>query len=338
MAESWLREIVGQFGIAGGLRRLGGECDLNFRGRTAEGDVIVKAMRPQCEPALVERQCAAIAHALAVDPGLPLPRLLPAADGRCWQTVADAQGSPRLVWVQRALAGVPMGEAGPQPPAVLSAFGALAARLDLALRDFPVTDAPDAAKWDLIQAGWIGPHLAVLDGTRRALIAGIVDAYETVLPALDRLPKQAIHNDLNDFNVLVQPQPGGLSRITGLIDFGDMTVAPRICEIAIAAAYAILDHEAPEAALTAFVSGYHALSPLSAGEIGLIWPLLRMRLAVSVVNSTIEAKSRPDDPYVTISQGPAWRLLENPAIDARAMAARLGEIEAAPFSARPMLE
>lgn len=61
----------------------------------------------------------------------------------------------------------------------------------------------------------------------------------------------------------------------------------------------------------------------SAEEIGLIWPLLRMRLAVSVVNSTIEAKGRPNDPYVTISQAPAWRLLENSAIDGELMGARL---------------
>jgi Ser/Thr protein kinase RdoA (MazF antagonist) len=338
MTESWLRGVAAQFGITGGLQRLGGECDLNFRGRTAQGEVIVKAMHPQADPALVERQCAAIGHALAADPALPLPRLLPAGDGRFWQTIADEQGRPRLVWVQRALDGIPMGEAGPQPPAFLSELGALAARLDLALRDFKVAAAPEVAKWDLTQAGWITPHLARFAETRRNLLAEIVDAYEAARPVLDRLPRQAIHNDLNDFNILIRPRPGEPGRITGLIDFGDMTLAPRICEIAIAAAYAILDQEAPEAALTAFVAGYHAFSPLGADEIGLIWPLLRMRLAVSVVNSTVEAESRPDDPYVTISQAPAWRLLENPAIDGTAMVARLHEVAARHLSAQPMLE
>ena len=54
MEHVWLRGVAEQFGIAGGLRQLGGEYDLNFRGRTSEGDVIVKAMRPQGEPALVD--------------------------------------------------------------------------------------------------------------------------------------------------------------------------------------------------------------------------------------------------------------------------------------------
>lgn len=323
MSESWLGGVCAQFGIVGGLRRLGGEYDLNFRGRRADGEVIVKAMRPQGEPALVEQQCAAIGHALAADPALPLPQLLPVADSRFWQSVPDAEGRPRLVWVQHAFAGIPMGEAGPQPPAILSEFGALTARLDVALRDFEVAASPDAEKWDLTRAGWIEPHLGMLEGTRRQLIAEIVAAYEAIRPVLDRLPRQTLHNDLNDFNVLVVPRLGEPTRISGLIDFGDMTMGPRVCEIAIAAAYAILDHETPEAALAAFVAGYHGVAPLRAEEIDLIWPLLRMRLAVSVINSTIEAKGRPDDPYVTISQAPAWRLLENAAIDDALMGARL---------------
>lgn len=323
MTDIWLRGVAEQFGVRGPLRRLGGEYDLNFRGSTADGDVIVKAMRPQGEPALVEQQCAAISHALAADPGLPLPQLLPAEGLRFWQEVRDGEGRPRMVWVQRAFDGIPMGEAGPQPPAVLAELGGLAARLDLALRDFEVTAAPDAAKWDLTRAGWIGSHLDVLDGARRERVAEIVAAYEALRPTLERLPRQAIHNDLNDFNILVRPRLGEPARISGIVDFGDMTMGPRVCEIAIAAAYAILDHETPEAALAAFVAGYHAVSALSAAEIALIWPLVRMRLAVSVVNSTIEAKDRPDDPYVTISQAPAWRLLENPAIDGELMEARL---------------
>ena len=63
-------------------------------------------MRPQGEPALVDQQCAAISHALAADPALPLPRLLPADGKRFWQNVADSQGNQRMVWVQRAFTAV----------------------------------------------------------------------------------------------------------------------------------------------------------------------------------------------------------------------------------------
>lgn len=324
MRHEWLLAAAKQFAVAGPLVQLGGEHDLNFRGPTADGDIIVKAMRPQADASLVERQCAAIAFARAADPALPLPRILPFPDGRLWQMVDDHRRQPRLVWVQRALPGIAMGELGPQSTVLLSEVGEMTARLDRALEGFALGSAQEAAKWDLMKAGWIASQLDVLgDGPRRALVDTIVADYRRVLPRLMALPVQPLHNDLNDYNILIEPSLTEPARISGLIDFGDMTVAPRVCGLAIAGAYAILDHEKAEEALAALVSGYHGVVPLAVGEIDLIWPLLRMRLAVSVVNSAIESAGKPDDPYVTISQAPAWRLLENTAIDGSLMGARL---------------
>jgi 4-aminobutyrate aminotransferase-like enzyme/Ser/Thr protein kinase RdoA (MazF antagonist) len=324
MGHEWLPGATGQFAPTGPLRRLGGEHDLNFRGPTADGDIIVKAMRPQADASLVERQCAAIAFARTADPGLPLPQILPFPDGRLWQMVDDERGQPRLVWVQRALPGIAMGELGPQSPVLLSQLGEMTARLDRALAGFALGPAQEAAKWDLMKAGWIASHPDVLgDRPRRALVEAILADYERVFPRLAALPAQPLHNDLNDYNILIEPGLTEPAKISGLIDFGDMTVAPRVCGLAIAGAYATLDHEKPEEALAALVAGYHGVVPLAAGEIDLIWPLLRMRLAVSVVNSAIESAGKPDDPYVTISQAPAWRLLENAAIDGSLMGARL---------------
>ncbi|CAM5539186.1 4-aminobutyrate aminotransferase-like enzyme/Ser/Thr protein kinase RdoA (MazF antagonist) [Aquamicrobium terrae] len=317
MQDDWLSAIAGRFGIDGPLRQLGGEHDLNFRAAGRDGDIILKAMRRHGGSAFVERQCAAIAWARAADAGLPLPEVLPTADGRVWQYALDQCGHRRVVWAQRALQGIAMGEAGPQPLDLLFQLGALAGRLDRALAGFEQIPATDASKWDLTKAGWIGAHLDVLgNGARRRLVEAVIADYEAVLPALRALPVQSLHNDLNDFNILVVPSLTGPARISGLIDFGDMTVGPRVCELAILGAYALLDHEAPTDALAALTAGYHGVSPLDAAEVDLVWPLLRMRLAVSVVNSTIEAAGRPGDAYITISQAPAWRLLENHTIDA----------------------
>jgi 4-aminobutyrate aminotransferase-like enzyme len=140
---------------------------------------------------------------------------------------------------------------------------------------------------------------------------------------LQRLPVQAIHNDVNDYNILVDGAVSQPLRISGLIDLGDICAAPRICNLAIAAAYLLLDTPDPERRLAALVAGYHAANPLSTKEIDLIWPLLQMRLAVSVVNSTLMARDTPDDPYVVISQAPAWRFLEKTSIDPGLLRARL---------------
>lgn len=323
MKHDWLRPALARFGIEGVPQQLGGEYDLNFRFKDPEQDVIVKAMRPGCDASFINRQCEAIAWARRAAPDLPLPRLVEAADGGTVVTAVDEEGHERLVWVQTALTGIPLGDAGPQPPAVLDALGACAARLDLALHEFTFERGNETSKWDLAAAGWIGGHLDALKGARRGLVERILADYDALHPRLAELPVQMLHNDLNDYNILVEPRLTEPTRISGIIDFGDMLAGPRVCELAILAAYAVLDHETPETALAALVAGYHRVSSLSAEEIDMVWPLTRMRLAVSVVNSTIEAITRPDDPYVTISQAPAWRLLENETIAHDLVGARL---------------
>src|SRR5690606_34504080 len=112
--------------------------------------------------------------------------------------------------------GVAMGEGGPQQPAVLTELGALAARLDSAMAGLELEPVAEAAKWNLLKAGWIGSRLDVLEGQRRQLVAEIVAEYERALPRLSALPVQAIHNDLNDYNILVRPALTTSARITGI--------------------------------------------------------------------------------------------------------------------------
>jgi len=179
-------------------------------------------------------------------------------------------------------------------------------------------------KWDLMQADWIADSATCIgDPKRREIIEDIIANYGGLKRALAACPKQAIHNDANDYNILVSGRLIQPRRVSGLIDLGDMCAAPRICDLAIAAAYIVLDHPHPEAALAALVAGYHEAYPLLAAEVDMIWPLLRTRLAVSVVNSTLMAVDYPDDPYVTISQAPAWRFLESHDIHPGLLSARL---------------
>lgn len=175
-----------------------------------------------------------------------------------------------------------------------------------------------------MESSWVSEETSSIgDLKRRALIEEVVHEFEALKPALDTLPFVAIHNDVNDYNILVDGGLGRGAHISGLIDLGDMCAGPRICDLAIAGAYMVLDHPAPETALCALVSGYHEAYPLSGAEIDLIWPLLRMRLAVSVVNSTLMAEENPDDPYVVISQRPAWDFLEGGKVNEGLIGARL---------------
>ena len=66
----------------------------------------------------------------------------------------------------------------------------------------------------------------------------------------------------------------------------------------------------PLQAAARVVAGYHGGFPLREEELALLLPLIGARLAVSVVNSALVRRRKPDDPYVTISEAPAWDALE----------------------------
>ena len=58
------------------------------------------------------------------------------------------------------------------------------------------------------------------------------------------------------------------------------------------------------------VAGFHGAYPLNETEIAALFPLVGMRLAVSVVNSAIRKAQKPDDAYVVVSEDRAWDALE----------------------------
>ncbi|TNF60648.1 MAG: aminotransferase class III-fold pyridoxal phosphate-dependent enzyme [Rhodobacteraceae bacterium] len=320
----WTDALRRVWGIAARLHPLDGEYDLNFRAEADGGAVILKVMRPGCDPALIDMQVRALDHLAARAPGLPMPRVIRTVDGALFAQVPDEDGEERLAWVISALPGRCYARVAPKSSDLIAQVGAALGRCAAGLADFDHPAAARDFKWALPQAGWIAGETGCLaDPARRALVEGIIADFEAIRPALDTMPTQVIHNDVNDYNILVDGRMGEGLRVSGLIDLGDMCRSPRICDLAIAAAYVVLDHDHPERALGALVRGYHAVNPLRAGELDLLGPLLRMRLAVSVVNSTLMATEKPDDPYVTISQGPAWRFLEGRRIDPALLRARL---------------
>ncbi len=326
MTDFWAAALRQNWGLEARLSRLDGEYDLNFLVEAKNGqDYVLKVMRAGCEAGFVDLQVKTLEYIAAEAPGLPFPKVLPDLKGVQLPEIPDEQGQQRLVWLQERLPGRCYAKATPKTDELIMKLGRVLGATDRALERFSHPNLHrDDFKWDLTQAGWISDKLgAIADPTRRALLEEIAAQFDAISDQLADLPKQAIHNDANDYNILVEGELNERQSISGLIDLGDMCAGPRICDLAIAGAYIVLDHPKPERALVALVRGYHAANRLRPQEVGLIWPLLRMRLAVSVVNSTLMAVENPDDPYVTISQAPAWRLLENPSINGDLMPARL---------------
>jgi 4-aminobutyrate aminotransferase-like enzyme/Ser/Thr protein kinase RdoA (MazF antagonist) len=331
MLQHWSQAITDIWGLECSLSRLDGEYDLNFMVATSTKQYVLKVMRPDCEPAFVDMQCLTLEHlhqqshsSQVPVPAIPVPEIITTIDGRNFAFYKDPQGQQRIVWLVNKFEGLNYAHFQPKSEALIHQLGSYMGHMASQLESFEHAYLDRDFKWNLVQAGWIEDQLDCMDSPqRKAIISSIVEQFKALQANLSSLPLQCIHNDVNDYNILVQGSLSQAPHISGIIDFGDMCLAPRVCDLAIAGAYMVLDQAQPAQALAQLVAGFHASAPLTAMEVALVWPLLRMRLAVSVVNSTLMALDNPDDPYITISQGPAWDFLQKHNLHAGLIEARL---------------
>lgn len=317
MTKYWQQVVRDLWGIKGRFTQLDGEYDLNFRINSTH---ILKVMREGCQTDLVDLQCCALNHLRTFS----LPLVVPSQKGRPFENCKDEKGRDRILWVLENLDGKTWAEFKPKTRDLILELGETIGAMDNALTGFDHSGLYREFKWHLPSGDWIADNLEIIaDATRQKIIRQILDDFAGINVDLDALPVQAIHNDINDYNILVTGSLHDSPAISGIIDLGDMCAAPVVCDLAIAAAYVVLDHPDPESALENLVKGFHSAYSLSPKEIDMIWPLLRLRLAVSVVNSTIMAQEKPHDPYVLISQGSAWAFLESQKVNPDLIAARL---------------
>ena len=304
------REI---FSLDVSARSLRGEYDDNFHLGSIDGrEFVLKIMHPAREESFVEMQCEALEHLARRAPQLLLPRVCktPSSDTFTVATLAD--GTKRLLWLLTYVSGMVLAEVNPHSPELLRSLGRFLGELDAALAGFSHPAAYRELKWDLAGAGWIRDYQQHIgDPARRALVERFLGLYEAeVLPAVESLRRSVVYGDANDHNVLVSPPWPQPRKVVSVIDFGDMHHGLTVSEVAIAAAYAMLSQKDPLCAASAVVTGYHEAFPLREAEISFLYTLIGMRLAVSVTNSAHRKSLVPDDPYVTISEAPAWEALE----------------------------
>jgi 4-aminobutyrate aminotransferase-like enzyme/Ser/Thr protein kinase RdoA (MazF antagonist) len=301
------------FGLEAAAKSLPGEYDDNFHLSSSQGrEFVLKVMHPAREQSFVRMQCQALEHLAKRAPHLSLPRVCPRPNGDTHALGTFPDGTKRLLWLLSYVPGTVLAKVNPHTPELFGSLGQFLGEMDAALADFTHPAAHRELKWDLANSGWIRQYLGYVgDSSRRALVERFLGLYDSdVVPALPSLRRSVIYGDANDYNVLISspwPQP---RKVVSVIDFGDMHYGLTVSEVAIAAAYAILGERDPLRAASAVVGGYHNVFPLEEAEIGLLYTLMGMRLAVSVTNSAHRKSVVPNDPYVTISEDPAWEALE----------------------------
>lgn len=240
MRDAWGLEVHG-------LTRLDTERDDTFRVDHDGGTFLAKVAHPSDPLDLLDLQDSALRTVAERDPALPVPRVM-GPRARLGGRVVR-----RLSW----LPGVPVDGRRVR----LGILGTVLGRLSLALGEFSHPAAHRILPWDLRRV----PELAGYTG--EPLLSDAIARFAAeVSPVLESLPRRVIHNDFHPGNVLVDRS----GEISGILDFGDIVLTPRVCDLGVALAYLIPDDAPGDAVRAEFVAGYESVGPLTEEERAII--------------------------------------------------------------------
>jgi Ser/Thr protein kinase RdoA (MazF antagonist) len=278
------------FGIQASASELPSERDRNFLLTTTRGEkFVLKIANALEEREVLEAQDATMKH-LAERVSF-CPRVVPAVSG---EEIVVVEGS--FVRVLSYLPGKPLATVESQLPELLRDMGKKLGRLSRALVGFDHPAAHREFYWDLAQ----GARIVSEFGTqiKTDWLMDLVLSYgKNLCLSVDKLRKSVIHGDANDYNVLVDGE-----EVVGLIDFGDLVYSYTVGDLAIAIAYVVLGKDDPYAAAAPVIEGYVSEFSLTDAERDALWPLVRLRLCMSVCIAAHQQAQQPENEYLGVSQ------------------------------------
>jgi 4-aminobutyrate aminotransferase-like enzyme/Ser/Thr protein kinase RdoA (MazF antagonist) len=312
-AEDVARIAAELFGLDGAAVDLGSERDQTFLVEGAAGSGVVKISNLGEKPETLDLEAEAVLHVARVDPDLPVARPLlvgpPELGAAAYRTTVEGPDGTHLVRLFERLHGR---DGGPDlSDAAVRDYGVTHARLNLALRSFFHPAAGRQLLWDLAHAASLRPLTeAIADGPRRRLVEDMLDRYDArVAPRWPRLRLQVVHGDLNLDNVLLDVA----GRISGIVDFGDVSHTAQVADFAIALASIMRGRPPDDIFRVARIAldGYESRLPLEPDELEVLGDLVAARLAAIVVISAWRVARYPENAqYIQSWDDDSWRLLE----------------------------
>ena len=273
--------------------RLTGERDENFKLSCADGrKYVLKIANPAEASDVTDLPTAALLHVERADPGFPCPRVLRNLGGLTYSTYRDDSGSQRTARILTYLHGKTL-RSSARSREQRAASGRMAARLGLALRTFSHPAAERPLIWDLKH---IGRTLALLeeldDFPEKDTVAALILRIDARTHGeFGNLRQQVVHNDLNNMNVLVDPDDE--NAVVGVIDFGDLVYTALVADVAILAADQIDIAQAPRDSINDVVMAYHATTPLQPQELAMLNTLIAGRLLTDVLIASWHRRRNP---------------------------------------------
>lgn len=274
------------------LSPLPSERDQNLLVETADARYVLKIANAAEDPAVLDMECAALAHLAAIAADLPVPRLVPTVTGTPATTIEAATGTAHVVRLISALPGRAVQnrvhEGHAIGAATAEAIGAACASTSVALQGFFHSAAGRDLDWDVRRVvDLVGPGLPAVPPRVVAALA-----------RLAALPAGVQHGDVTLTNVLTDD--AGV--VTGIVDLGDMHHTAAVCDLA-ATLTSVLRGVAPEQVwplTTAVLRGYQRHRPLLPAELDVLGELVIARLLTTLAISARRAPVHTDNTeYIT---------------------------------------
>ncbi|PVE11768.1 phosphotransferase enzyme family protein [Streptomyces scopuliridis] len=283
-----------EFGLSGAadVTHVYSEADATYIVSGPSGPTHVLKVAAPGRIADVTLQVSLLAHVERSDPGIPVPRVVPTRRGEPFcRTVVG--GESRLVHLSTFLAGRPL-ELAALNSRLVTDIATTQHRLQAVLESFPDAGAvvPVRHPWALDAVLDYPPLVEEhLDAGQRAYAESVTARYAALAagPAA-RLPRQVIHGDFNLSNLLTAGR-----RVSGVIDFGDCVIGPRVHDVAIALAYLAMRDIGARARFSAeYCDRLAALGGLDEDERAMLPLLIAARVVMVLALGRDTARRSPD--------------------------------------------
>ncbi|MDY8138226.1 aminotransferase class III-fold pyridoxal phosphate-dependent enzyme [Aquimarina sp. 2201CG5-10] len=289
------------------IKKLNGYDNENYKVKTSSNSYIFKTYLYTKEMYdLVEAENATLLF-LKENNQKNIPDPFPFKDGS-FIKVLDVNGKKSICRMLSFLEGKFIGDVTVSEK-MLESLGVFLAEIDLKFQNFDNYVLKSRKwEWDIQYLNLNKDYIQdIPDAKDRSIVTYFFQQFEEyVTPVLPDLEKSVIHNDANEWNVLIEGD-----EVCGIIDFGDLAYSPRINELAIAITYACYDKENGLDWALPILKAYHTILPIKENEIEILYYLIAARLCTSVCNSAHAKKENPNNEYASVSEKSAWNMLYN---------------------------
>lgn len=309
MTEFAAAMALEHYGVKGTTKQLDGYEDLNFMLLTEEGTrFIIKLTTNQDFETLLRVQNKVLSE-LSSQPTTErkYPNALESLSGSKMIKIQDVNGRPYLLRMLEFVEGEFLANVD-YTDEMLRSLGAFVATMDKAMMAMHHPELIGVThEWDHAHFLDIEQYMDALpEPKQKRLIAYCFLQYkEVALPVLKPLRKTLLHNDPNDWNVLVQN-----GKVSGIIDFGDLVHTHLVCELGILIGYTAQKAEDPLACAARIIEGYAAVVPLQEEELRVVYYLAIARMCTTIVMAAHSSKLSPDNEYIGVHFDSAWALLQ----------------------------